>query len=90
MTTSIKNNNFEIFIKNFKIFIMIFRTFDNREINFKIDNKIKESIKTKIEIISISRIFISSFDNLILMFKKIVEVVRVVHQSTLTEKKKNL
>ena len=69
---------------------MIFRTFDNREINFKIDNEVEKSIKTKIETISISRIFILNFDNLTLMFKKIVEAVRVAHQSILIEKEKKL
>ena len=66
----LKNDNFEILIKNFKISVMIFRTFDNREVNLEIDNKIEESIKTEIETISISKIFILSFDNLILIFKK--------------------
>ena len=58
---------------------MIFRTFDNREINFKIDNKIEELIEAEIEIISILKIFILNFDNLILMFKKIVEIAYVAH-----------
>ena len=58
---------------------MIFRTFDNREINFKINNKIEKLIEAEVETISISKIFISSFDNLILMFKKIVEIACVVH-----------
>ena len=35
----LKNDNFEIFIKNFKISVMNFQTFDNREINFEINNK---------------------------------------------------
>ena len=69
---------------------MIFRTFDNREINFEINNEIEESIEAEIETISISRIFISSFDNSILMFKKIVKVVCAAHQSILIEKKKKL
>ena len=69
---------------------MIFRTFDNREINFEIDNKIKESIEAEVETISISKIFISSFDNLTLMFKEIVEAVCVIHQSTSIEKEKEL
>ena len=86
----LKNNNFEIFIKNFKIFVMILQTFDNREINLKIDNKIEKSIETEIETISISKIFISSFDNSVLMFKKIVEIIRVVHQSASVEKEKKL
>ena len=77
-----KNDNFEIFIKNFKIFVMIFRTFDNREINFEIDNEVEESIEAEIETASISKIFISNFNNSTLMFKKIVEAVRAVHQST--------
>ena len=68
---------------------MIFRTFNNREINFEIDNKVKKLIEVKIETISILKIFILNFDNSILMFKKIVEVARVVHQSTLIKKKKN-
>ena len=68
---------------------MIFRKFNNREINLKIDNEIKKLIEAKIETILILKIFILSFDNLILMFKKIVEVVRAAHQST-SIKKKNL
>ena len=67
---------------------MIFRTFDSREINFEIDNKIKELIEAEIETILISRIFILSFDNSILMFKEIVKAVRVVYQSASTEKEK--
>ena len=58
---------------------MIFQIFDNCEINFKINNKVEELIEIKIEIILILRIFISSSNNLILMFKKIVKVVCVVH-----------
>ena len=69
---------------------MIFRTFDNREINFEIDNKIKKSIETEVETILISKIFISSFDNSVLMFEEIVEVVRVIHQSISVEKEKKL
>ena len=69
---------------------MIFRTFDNREINFKIDNKVEKSIKIKVETTSISRISTSSFNNSILMFEKIVEAVRAVHQSTSIEKEKEL
>ena len=68
---------------------MIFRTFDSREINFKIDNEIEKLIETKNETILISKIFILSFDNSILMFKEIVEVARAVHQSTSIKKKKN-
>ena len=86
----LKNDNFEIFIENFKISVIIFRTFDSREINFEIDNKIEELIEAKIETILISRIFISSFDNLTLMFKKIVEVARAAHQSILIKKKKKI
>ena len=66
---------------------MTFRTFDNREINFEIDNEIKKSIEAKVETILISRIFISSFNNSILMFKEIVETARVVYQSTSIKKK---
>ena len=69
---------------------MIFRTFDNREVNFKINNEVEELIEAKIETVSISRIFILSFDNSILMFEKIVEVVRVAHQSVSIKKKKKL
>ena len=69
---------------------MILRTFDNREINFEIDNKIEKSIEAEDETILISRIFISSFDNSTLMFKEIVEAVCVVHQSISAEKKKKL
>ena len=85
-----KNDNFEIFIKNFKISVMIFRTFDNREINFEINNIVEESIEAEVEIISILKIFISSFDNSTLMFKEIIEVIYAVHQSTSIEKKKEL
>ena len=67
---------------------MTFRTFDSREVNFKIDNKVEESIEAKIEIILILKIFISSSDNSALMFEEIVEIVRAVHQSTSIEKKK--
>ena len=67
---------------------MIFRMFDNREVSFEINNEIKKSIEIKDETISISRIFISSFDNSILMFKEIVEVARAVHQSVSIKKKK--
>ena len=69
---------------------MIFRTFDSREINLEINHEIKKLIKIKVEIISISRIFMLSFDNSILMFKKIVEVVCAAHQSTSIKKKLNL
>ena len=86
----LKNDNFEIFIENFKISVMIFRAFDSREINLKIDNEVEKLIETENETVSISRIFISSFDNLILMFKKIVKAARAVHQSVSTEKKKKL
>ena len=65
---------------------MIFRTFDNREINLEIDNKIEKSIETEVETILILKIFISSFDNSILMFKRIIEVARVAHQSISTKK----
>ena len=58
---------------------MILRTFDSREINSEINNKIEKSIETEIETTSILRIFISNFDNLILMFEKIVEAVHAVH-----------
>ena len=85
-----KNDNFEILIKNFKIFVMILWTFDNREINFEIDNKVEKSIETKDETVSISKIFILNFDNSILMFKKIVEIARAAHQSTSIEKEKKL
>ena len=68
---------------------MIFQTFDNREIIFIINNKIEKSIEIKVKTISILRIFISSSNNLILMFEKIIEVARVVHQSTSIKKKKN-
>ena len=74
-----KNNSFKIYTKNFKISIIIFRAFDNREVNFEIDNKIEKSIGTEIDTISISRIFILSFDNLILMFKEIVQTAHAVH-----------
>ena len=86
----LKNDNFEIFINNFKISVMIFRTFDNREVNLKINNKVEKSIEAEIETVSISRIFILSFDNLTLMFEKIVEIVRVIHQSASAEKEKKL
>ena len=69
---------------------MNFRMFDNREINFKIDNEVEESIETKVETTSVSKIFTLSFDNLILMFKKIVEAARVAHQSASIKKKKKL
>ena len=69
---------------------MIFRTFDNREVNSKIDNKIEESIKVKVKTVSISRIFILNFDNSALMFKEIIKVVYVVHQSISAEKEKEL
>ena len=69
---------------------MIFRTFDNREVSLEIDNEIKELIKAKNETILISKIFISNFDNSILMLEEIVEVVRAAHQSASTEKKKKL
>ena len=69
---------------------MILRTFDNREVNFEIDNEIKKSIEAEVETISISKIFISSFDNSILMFEEIVEVARAVHQSISAEKEKKL
>ena len=85
-----KNDNFEIFIKNFKISVITLRTSDNREINFKIDNEIEKSIEAEDETISVSKIFISNFDNSILMFKKIVEAARVAHQSTSIKKKKKL
>ena len=75
----LKNDNFEIFIKNFKISVMIFWAFDSREINFKIDNEIEKLIEAKVETVSISRISTLSFNNSILMFKKIVEIVRVAH-----------
>ena len=77
-----KNDNFEILIKSFKISVMIFRTFDSREINFEIDNKIEKLIETEIETTSILKIFTLSFDNSTLIFKEIVETARVVHQST--------
>ena len=64
--------------------------FDNREINFKINNEIKESIEAKVKIILILRIFILNFNNSILIFKKIVEIVRVVYQSTSVKKEKKL
>ena len=67
---------------------MILRTFDSREVNFEINNKIKKSIEAEVGTTSISRIFISSFDNSILMFEKIVETVRVAHQSVSVKKKK--
>ena len=86
----LKNDNFEIFIKNFKISVMILRTFDSREINPEIDNEIEESIKTEIETTSVSRISILSFDNSTLMFKEIVEAVRAVHQSASVEEEKEL
>ena len=86
----LKNDNFEIFIKNFKISVMIFRTFDSREVNFEINNEIEELIKAEVEIISISKIFISNFDNLILMFEKIVEAARAAHQSISIKKEKEL
>ena len=86
----LKNDNFEIFIKNFKISVMIFRTFDSRKINFEINNEIEKSIETKIETVLISRISILNFDNLILMLKKIVKAARVAHQSASTEKEKKL
>ena len=69
---------------------MTFWTFDNREVNLEIDNKIKKSIKAEIETTLISKIFILSFDNLILMFEKIVEAARAAHQSASIEKKKKL
>ena len=69
---------------------MIFRAFDNREINSEIDNKIEESIEAEVETVLISKVFISSFNNLILIFEEIVEVAFVVHQSISTEKKKEL
>ena len=86
----LKNDNFEILIENFKISVMIFRTFDNREINFEINNEVEESIEAEVETISISKIFISSFNNSTLMFEKIVEAARVAHQSTSIEKEKKL
>ena len=86
----LKNDNFEILIKNFKISVMIFRTFDSREINLEINNEVEESIETKVETISVSRIFILSFDNLILMFEKIVEAVRAAHQPASIKKEKKL
>ena len=67
---------------------MIFRTFDNREVNFEIDNEIEKSIKVKVETILISKIFILSFDNSIVMFKKIIEVVRAAYQSVSIKKKR--
>ena len=85
-----KNDNFEIFIKNFKIFVIIFQTFDSREVNFEIDNEVEKLIETEDETILILKIFILSFDNSILMFKEIVEVARVAHQSTLIKKEKKL
>ena len=75
----LKNNNFEIFIKKFKISIIIFRTFDNREINFKIDNEIKKLIEAEIETILILNIFTLNFDNLILIFEEIIKIIRVVY-----------
>ena len=68
---------------------MIFRTFDNREINFEIDNEIEKSIEAEVETTLILKFFISNFDNSILIFEEIIEVIRVVHQSTSTEEKKN-
>ena len=75
----LKNNNFEIFIKNLKISIITLRAFNSREINFEIKNEIEKLIEAEIETVSISKIFILSFDNSILMFEEIVESVRVVH-----------
>ena len=69
---------------------MIFRAFDNRKVSSEIDNKVEKSIETEIETTLISRISILNFDNSVLMFKKIVEVVRVVHQSASAEKEKEL
>ena len=69
---------------------MILQTFDNREVNFEIDNEIEELIETEIEIISISRIFISNFDNSILMFEEIIEAACIIHQSASAEKEKKL
>ena len=86
----LKDDNFEIFIKNFKISVMIFRTFDSREVNFEIDNEVEESIEAEIETVLILRIFILSFDNSTLMFEKIIEVACVAHQSASVEKKKEL
>ena len=68
---------------------MIFRTFDNREVNLEIDNEIEKSIKAKIKTISILRIFTSNFDNSILMFEKIVKAARAAHQTISFKKKKN-
>ena len=86
----LKNDNFEISIKNFKISVMIFRTFDSREVSLEIDNEVEKSIEAKVETVSISKIFISSFDNSVLMLEKIVEAARAAHQSTSTKKKKEL
>ena len=55
--------------------------FNNREVNFEIDNKVEKSIKIKNETTSVLRIFILNFDNSILMFKEIVKIARVAHQS---------
>ena len=86
----LKNDNFEIFIKNFKISVMILRAFDSREISLEIDNKVEKLIEAEDETISVSRIFILSFDNSALMFQEIVEVARAVHQSVSVEKEKEL
>ena len=86
----LKNDNFEILIKNFKISVITFRTFDSREVSFEIDNKIEELIEAEIETVSVSRIFTSSFDNSTLIFKEIVEAARAAHQSISAEKEKEL
>ena len=86
----LKNDNFEIFIENFKISVMTFRTFDNREVSFEIDSEVEKSIEAKVETASVSRISTSSFDNSTLMLKEIVEAVRAAHQSVSAEKEKEL
>ena len=86
----LKDDNFEIPIKNFKISVMTLRAFDSREVNPEIDSEAEKPTETKDETVPVSRISTPSSDNPALMLEEIVEAARAAHQPASAEEEKKL
>ena len=86
----LKDDNFEIFIENFKIFVMTLRASDSREVSPEIDSEAEEPTEAEDGTAPVSRISTPSSDNPALMLEGIVEAVRAAHQPAPTEEEEEL